>query len=190
MQDTNPTHYQQYGSGKYHNHTNQSQHSFSRLLYFLILLLLTAGLIWLTWKYSQMVQKVNRLTNQVELAHQRLPLADQITEQNQFEQSIKDRIDQVEARFSKIMHSSNEVITMVEHLTNLDITREVEHLQKLIRINIDKLDKLEQQMQFISSQQENMMYNQSNIQLNEQMNNARQLQLEKLEQELEVMRNK
>ena len=145
-------------------HTNRSAYGHgpmgsSGYLLVFILALLVLGFGWFAWKYYALSEAFERLGNQVELIHQRLPLADQVTHRSQFEQSVNQRIDQVEKRLAEIIKSSNEIITMVERFTHFDLTKEVEHIQQLTSENIDKLDGLERQLELLSRQQENMMSN-------------------------------
>ena len=145
-------------------HTNRSAYrhdsmSLSGYLLVFILALLVLGFGWFAWKYYALSESFERLGNQVELIHQRLPLVDQVTHRGQFEQSVNQRIDQVEKRLAEIIKSSNEIITMVERFTHFDLTKEVEHIQQLTSENIDKLDGLERQFELLSRQQESMMSN-------------------------------
>lgn len=131
-----------------------------KYLFSLIFILLIFGLAGFAWKYYKLSNEMERLTNQVTLIHERLPLADQLTNQDQFEQNMNQRIDEIEKRFAEIVKSSNEIIGMVERITNLDLTKEVQHLQELTRESMEKLDKLEQQVQLLSNQQESIIRNQ------------------------------
>ena len=79
-----------------------------------------------------------------------------MTAQNQFEQRTHERMQQIEERFAAITDISNQMISSLEHMQQLDLSEEVEQLQLMVNTNKEWLERVEQQILLLSSQQERL----------------------------------
>ena len=146
--DHNPDH---------NNYQNQPAKSSGLVLVLLVCnIILILGLGWFIWENAQLSQHITRLKNQVALVHQRLPLLNQMTAQNQFEQRTHERMQQIEKRFAAITDISNQMISSLEQMQQLDLSEEVEQLQFMVNTNTERLERVEQNILLLSNQQERL----------------------------------